>query len=835
MHHDIEWPPKYTPVFMERSHRLKILKSDPTFVLGAEEYYRTRPIEFIEHFCDTVDPRNAGEPDKMVRMPFILFPRQKDMVNFLYQCFVMKNNGLIEKCRDFGATWVCAAFSVWLWRFYPGSAVGWGSRKEDLVDKLGDMSSIFEKMRAIISGLPPQLLPHGFNSRVHMTYMKILNPANGATIIGETGDNIGRGGRTSIYFKDEAQPLSAKILTPSGWSTMGQMTVGSVVVGSDGSSQTVTHINDCGLHPTYRLKFSDGTSVECSENHLWTVEKRHGLPKVVTLRTSQIIENFKYVSPGNQTQYRYRVVSAQPINFDRVELPLHPYIVGALIGDGSVNSGGITFSSNDPEIVSHIANHLPFGCKVTKGNSFGYRIVDDVRYNKKSRAKAAVMAAGIYGTKADNKSIPEIYKFGSVDARLSLLQGLLDTDGSASGGTVTYHTCSRQLADDVRFVVQSLGGAASLNVKPDHRGFRDMYCLHVALPSNMQYFRLKRKNDLVSDKKQPFGKTIIDVTYIGEKHVRCITVSNPDGLYVTDHCKLTHNSAHYERPEKIQAALDDNTNVQIDISSVNGPGNVFHRKREAGLEWSPLLPMDIRKTAIFIADWSDHPGKNQAWYDARRQKAEDEGLLHLFYQEVERNYFSSVDGVIIDIKWIRAAYGAHTLLDIEPSGPHVGALDVADEGGDLNANVARHGIVLQHVDSWGDGDTGVTTRRVVMANKRYPKITIMYDCIGVGAGVKSEANRLREEKLFDEKQISFVPWNAGGKVLHREKRLIERDKGSPKNKDAFANLKAQGWYSLARRFYQTWRAVEARKNPETGVFEIDEDELISIDPDKISF
>ena len=93
------------------------------------------------------------------RLPFILFQRQRDLVQFLLACLEGETNGLIEKCRDVGATWVCCAFSVWLWLYWPGVAVGWGSRKEQLVDKLGDPDSIFEKMRMIILGLPREFLP----------------------------------------------------------------------------------------------------------------------------------------------------------------------------------------------------------------------------------------------------------------------------------------------------------------------------------------------------------------------------------------------------------------------------------------------------------------------------------------------------------------------------------------------------------------------------------------------------------------------------------------------------------------------------------------------------
>ena len=104
------------------------------------------------------------------------------------------------------------AFAVWLWLFYPGSTVGFGSRKEILVDRAGDLQSIFEKIRSIVRNLPHYLKPRGFKEHTHSNYMRLLNPANEATIIGEAGDNIGRGGRCSLFFVDEAAYLERPAL-----------------------------------------------------------------------------------------------------------------------------------------------------------------------------------------------------------------------------------------------------------------------------------------------------------------------------------------------------------------------------------------------------------------------------------------------------------------------------------------------------------------------------------------------------------------------------------------------------------------------------------------------
>lgn len=478
------WPPDYVSVFAWRQSQIEKMRKNPALVAGAKEFYRTRAVEFINHWVTTYDPRVAGGPTP-AKMPFVLFERQAKLIDFIVACLQAEESGLVEKARDMGATWVCAAISVWLWLFWPGASIGWGSRKEQLVDKIGDPDSIFEKMRIIVNSLPREFKPSGFSPSDHMTYMKMINPETGATITGESGDNIGRGGRKLIYWKDE--------------------------------------------------------------------------------------------------------------------------------------------------------------------------------------------------------------------------------------------------------------------------------------------------------------------------------------------------SAHYERPEKIEAALADNTRVQIDISSVNGLGNVFHRRREAGVDWIGG-PIAKGRTNVFVLDWRDHPGKSEAWYADRREKAERDGLLHVFAQEVDRDYSSSVEGVVIPSAWVKAAIDADKKLGFDDSGGWCAALDVADEGGDTNALAKRKGSVLKSIVEWGERDTGATTRRAVGACDGLGRIELQYDCIGVGSGVKAESNRLISENLM-KREIRLIPWDAGAGPLKPDGRVVEGDRDSPFNKDFYQNLKAQAWWMARRRFERTWRALN-----EPG-FTWKPEELISIPGD----
>lgn len=166
----------------------------------AFEYYRNKPVEFINDWVITFDPRLKD--NKFI--PMILFPKQVEFINWITDRYNNNENGICEKSRDSGMSWIAIAWSIHKWLYEDGFSAGFGSRKADFVDKLGNPSSIFEKGRMLIRYLPKFFLFDGFKEDIHLTYMRFINPTNGATITGESGDNIGRGGRTSIYFKDES-------------------------------------------------------------------------------------------------------------------------------------------------------------------------------------------------------------------------------------------------------------------------------------------------------------------------------------------------------------------------------------------------------------------------------------------------------------------------------------------------------------------------------------------------------------------------------------------------------------------------------------------------------
>lgn len=433
-------------------------------------------------------------------MPFVMFEKQEEFCHFVAVCMEAQASGLIEKSRDMGATWVGVGLTVHMWLFWDGSATGWGSQAAEKVDRLGDPSSVFEKIRMAIRGVPDIFKPKGFDES-DLNFMRLVNRETGATVVGEIGDNIGRGGRTGVYFVDEA--------------------------------------------------------------------------------------------------------------------------------------------------------------------------------------------------------------------------------------------------------------------------------------------------------------------------------------------------AHLQRPEKVEASLLETTRVRMDISSVSGLGTVFHRKREAGLDWAMGQKCDPFRTNVFVMDWSDHPAKSKDWYTQRKNKLKNDGLGHVFAREIDRDYSAAVEGVIIPQEHVEAAINAHLTLNFEDDGAWAAAMDVADGGLDRNAFARRRGVILKHLAEWSERDPGLAARKVISLCRDTLPCKLEYDSIGVGATVKSEINRLRDDdmqhahadptyQLLIPRGLTFSPWSAAAKVQNPEHYMLtlpngQPDKNSPKNKNFFANLKAQGWWELARRFERTFMAITDKN------FTWVQDDLISID------
>jgi len=190
----------YQKIIIDRVKRLEKIRSGNVDLDAINYHYKFNPISFVNDWAWTHDPRRKN----LKTLPMVLWTKQEDYFDWLDDRVELEEDGVVDKCRDAGATWLNCWYSIHRWIYFDGFNIGFGSRKEKLVDTIGDPDSIFEKMRIGLRLLPNEFLPRTFNIDKHATHLKIKNPVNGAVIAGEGGDNIGRGGRSTMYFKDES-------------------------------------------------------------------------------------------------------------------------------------------------------------------------------------------------------------------------------------------------------------------------------------------------------------------------------------------------------------------------------------------------------------------------------------------------------------------------------------------------------------------------------------------------------------------------------------------------------------------------------------------------------
>ena len=273
---------------------------------------------------------------------------------------------------------------------------------------------------------------------------------------------------------------------------------------------------------------------------------------------------------------------------------------------------------------------------------------------------------------------------------------------------------------------------------------------------------------------------------------------NTTSIYFVD------ESAFLERAQLVEASLSQTTNCRIDISTPNGLANPFAEKRFSG------------KVDVFTFHWRDDPRKDDAWY--AKQVAELDPVT--VAQEIDIDYSASVEGVLIPSAWVQSAIDSHVKLSVQPTGERRGALDVADQGVDLNAYCGRHGILVEHIEAWsgkGDDIFGTVQKAFDISDaKNYQRFH--YDADGLGAGVRGDARVINEQRLAQGRlQITADPFRGSGAVHDPEGEMVAKRK----NKDFFGNMKAQAWWSLRMRFQKTYRAVSEG-------MEFKPDEIISL-------
>lgn len=364
------------------------------------------------------------------------------------------------------------------------------------------------------------------------------------------------------------------IFTPKGKVKIGSLKIGDEVIGSNGKPTKVIGVFPQGIKELYRITFNDGYSGLVCKEHLWTVSScnygensKNRDNRYITLSTGQMLdENLVLEQKGTgwnekrpykfKTYYKqkngnskWQIPIVKPIEFENNDtLPIEPYLLGLALGDGYfTKDSSITFQLHKDDF-----DELFEGITLTEHKTDGNK-----RKAHITNHRSDIKELKLEHTKSDTKFIPDIYKYSSVENRLAILQGLMDTDGhcmkSENGefhGT-EYCTASEKLADDVAEIVHSLGGIVrkKSRIGKYKKGdgtiveCKKVYRLNIKMPKQFNPFRLKRKSDLYNTpKKYKIGRYIKNIEPCGQGEAVCIAVDAPDKLYVTEHCIVTHNT-----------------------------------------------------------------------------------------------------------------------------------------------------------------------------------------------------------------------------------------------------------------------------------------------------
>ena len=347
----------------------------------------------------------------------------------------------------------------------------------------------------------------------------------------------------------KANPISEPVLTPVGWKKMGDIKIGDEVISQDGLPTKVIGVFPQGEKKIYRLTFDDGSWSRCTAEHLWSViTPYHRLHREHVNKKSRC-KNLKYrqydVMTTNEiikhwgnipsVVNRVEIPMVAPVDFSYQQVPIDPYTLGVLIGDGSFTNGVVNLTTADKEIIGNIK----VKSKKKKGKySYGiYGLQDSLRQ------------LGLMGKHSWKKFIPDLYLWNNQSVRLEILKGLMDTDGTVDkrGWSLEYCTTSPELADNVKFIVQSLGGKCEIKERFTYFTYkgvkkRGRKSYRVIIKIGINIFKLSRKHNLVKFVNRTHNRILYKIEDDGYEESQCILIDNPSHLYVVRDFIVTHNS-----------------------------------------------------------------------------------------------------------------------------------------------------------------------------------------------------------------------------------------------------------------------------------------------------
>jgi len=360
----------------------------------------------------------------------------------------------------------------------------------------------------------------------------------------------------------KAQPLYAEVLTPSGFRPIGDLAVGDQVIGGDGLPHRVVAVHPQGKRMIYRVITRDQRVTECCDEHLWRVQVGGGKNrKGYNAKPAEVLP-LRAIRELMGRGYKIKLPAVEPVQFPERELPLDPWTLGVLIGDGCLTKKNIQFINSESDIRERYISVVE-----SLGDQPGFHRNGEIAVKRRKgqtsvRLKQIIAELGLLRHYSYEKFVPAEYLLGSVEQRTELLRGLMDTDGYVrEHHRPVYSTSSPALRDAFIWLVRSLGGVTSAwhqRAAVYNRREHDEWKISAALGDRIRIFS-SRKHSLKITRPLASGIiTIKAIEPVGERECRCITVDTPDGTYVTDDFIVTHNSSlAAQAPEPVFIDTED--------------------------------------------------------------------------------------------------------------------------------------------------------------------------------------------------------------------------------------------------------------------------------------
>lgn len=381
----------------------------------------------------------------------------------------------------------------------------------------------------------------------------------------EKASEKGAGGAPSFVIIDEALEESTILFTKDSTVPIKDINIGDEIYDSDGNLTKVVDKLRFENRQLYKITFADGREIECCENHLWEVFKNGKTDKPLILTTKELLQNkllynkYDHRYNSNKPYYINSIRQQSAIKYSEKQRPLEPYFIGLYLGDGLKKSGAIC--TIDKEVKEYLKDYscrlnMVYSEKEVKSCEHpDYRVC---RIKNKKGKNSYIIDSLKELNIFENKGVPNLYLYSSIEDRIELLKGLCDTDGYITkNGSVSFSSSNENIVDGVKKLLGSLGIRYSCTKikkffrdKEGNKVYKDSNNFNIL--SNISLFKVERKKKRekvnTTNKKSINRRNYLSIVNITPSKIGtayCIKVDNSSKLFLAGDYIVTHNCGKF--------------------------------------------------------------------------------------------------------------------------------------------------------------------------------------------------------------------------------------------------------------------------------------------------